>query len=140
LPSHFFKPLQEASSAFVILTQEPPAPVQLWHAPQLACAQHRPSTQFPLTHSEAPPAVQLSPSRFLQAPAALHVPLHWLSSPERTGEHCPLLLERLQAWQATPQASLQQTPSTQKWLVHSLPDLQERPAAFCGTQAPVSSQ
>ena len=47
----------------------------------------------------------------------------------------PTLPPRLQAWQVPLQALLQQTPSTQLPLWHSLAAPQEAPADFLDTQA-----
>jgi hypothetical protein len=54
-----------------------------------------------------------------------------------TAVHVPLPV-RLQAWQVPHTADVQQTPSTQLPVPHSLPMLQAAPFAFFATQAPAA--
>ena len=63
LASHVLVPMQLlGSSAPLIATQVPPAPVHAWQAPHEAEPQQKPSTQLPLVHSV--PAVQVVPLAF----------------------------------------------------------------------------
>jgi hypothetical protein len=57
------------------------------------------------------------------------------SGPLATGAQVPLLL-MLQAWQVGQLVAMQQAPSTQLPLVHSLPPMHIAPFAFFGTQPP----
>jgi len=57
------------------------------------------------------------------------------SSPLGCGEQVPSLPETLQAWQVPVQVLLQQKPSTQSPLAHSMAPLQASPLAFLSTQA-----
>jgi hypothetical protein len=52
----------------------------------------------------------------------------------------PTLPSRLQAWQVPQLPLLQQTPSTQAPVPHSLPTEQAAPTFFFGTQAPPTLQ
>ena len=66
--SHVLLPAQvSVSSVLVIVTQVPPAPVQVWHVSQV-CMQQRLSVQAPVVHS--PAAEQASPFFLLHVPAA----------------------------------------------------------------------
>jgi len=139
--SHFCRLLHEsASSSLVTFTQAPPAPVQLSHGPQACWPQQAPSTQKPLTQLDADAVVQVSPVLFLHAPLASQVPLQASSSRDFTLLHWPRLPTTLQAWQAPLQLPLQQTPSRQDALMHSLASWQDVPAPFWGRHAPVESQ
>ena len=57
-------------------------------------------------------------------------------TPSVTTVQAPGLLETLQAWQVGQLALPQQTPSTQKPLLHSWSARQATPVAFTGRQAP----
>jgi hypothetical protein len=132
-----------------------PAMLQAWQVPAHALLQHTPSTQLPLAHSFPAPQVTLLvflaahdpaeqylpaaqsaslPQKEKHAPAPLQVkaPQPDLGSrPESTGPHVPSLLcpvsAAVQAWHVPEQAALQQTPSTQRPLKHSLCWLQVAP-------------
>ena len=75
---------------------------------------------------------------------ALSTPLPTITSlPTRArgfGLQVPALPDRLQASQVPLHAPLQQTPSTQKPLVHSLAPPQAVPGDFFGVQAPPAAQ
>ena len=101
--------------------------VQASQVPVHAALQHTPSAQKPLAHSDAIP--HASPGPFLQEPAPLIplqtcVPAHSLSGsvPASRGAHVPSAAAVLEATHASHKplhATLQQTPSTQKVLMHS---------------------
>jgi hypothetical protein len=80
----------------------------------------------------------------LQAPAQVAcVPVHAGREPRGvpvTVTHVPALPPSLQAWHWPPQALLQQTPSAQTPLEHSVPDAHVVPFVLAGWQAPVRSQ
>lgn len=135
--SQLLMPLQlPGSSALVTATQVPPPPVQAWQVEHDALPQQVPSTQAALVQSLA--AVQVCPFAFLQAPVASHdcVPLQVSSFADFTAPQVPRLAVRLQARQVPVQAVLQQYPSAQAPLVHSLATRQVCPVALVGLQTP----
>jgi hypothetical protein len=82
--------------------------------------QQTPSTQLPPRHCDA--VAHAWPSSSAQASAPLHAPLtHSFagSAPCAIGEHVPTEPATLHASHVPPQATLQQTPSTQLPLAHS---------------------
>ena len=90
-----------------------------WQVPLQTVLQQTLSTQLPDKH--VPPAAHAAPSGLPHAPLPLQtsVPAHSLSgsAPDAIGPQVPFapepFLAALQAWQAPPHATLQQTPSTQ---------------------------
>ena len=68
LASQMLVPMQlPGSSAFLMATQVPPAPVQAWQVPHDGEPQQTPSTQLPLVHSV--PAMQAVPPAFFATQA-----------------------------------------------------------------------
>jgi hypothetical protein len=90
------------------------------HTPSHAVSQHTPSTQYPDTHSVAPP--HSVPAVFLHAPAPSHaVGAAQVSSCAHfaTKLHVPRLAGRLHARHSPVHAVSQHTPSAQEPLTHS---------------------
>src|SRR6185369_9586787 len=102
------------------------------HVPAQALLQQTPSAQKVLRHSAFPP--HACPRPFLQAPS----PSHWLGAaqvprsliPFGTFEQVPTVPARLHALQVPTQAVLQQKPSAQSEVAHSLPAAQTCPLLF----------
>jgi hypothetical protein len=137
--SQLLVPLQvPGSSALVTATQVPPPPVQAWQVAHDALPQQVPSTQAALVQSVA--AVQVCPFAFLHEPVASHdcVPLQVSSFADFTGLHVPGLAVRLQAMHVPVQAVVQQYPSAQAPLVHSVTVAHVCPFAFLGAQTPAA--
>jgi hypothetical protein len=102
------------SSAPVTATQVPPAPVQAWHAPQIATPQQRPSTQLPMA--------QLGPMEHAEPFASF-------------GWQAPLALQNWSPGHVTPavsQLGAQRVASMQTPLAHV--------ACGAGRQLPAPSQ
>ncbi len=123
--------------------------------------QQKPSTQLPLTHSEAEPQVPPLGFWLVQAPLKQVLPLaHWLllvqavgqdaevplqrngaqvglpELPTATAVHVPTLPATLHALQEPPQAESQHTPSTHWPVPHWLFAVHALAFVFFGTHAP----
>jgi hypothetical protein len=94
-------------------------PAQVWQVALQTLLQQTPSTQKVDAHAEF--TVHGWPFFSEQTPIALQV---------------PKLPGRAQLWQGLLQEPLQQTPSTQKPLLHSTPLPQSAPSGFFRTQVP----
>jgi hypothetical protein len=143
-PLHTWLPLHEGFVSVPpcgMLVQVPTAPARLhaWQVPLHAVLQQTLSTQKPVVHCEAP--VQVPPLTETQLPLPLHAcePLQggFVSVPP-----CGMLVQvpvvpaRLHAWQLPLQPVLQQTPSMQLPLVHSVALAHATPLPLSGMQAP----
>jgi hypothetical protein len=142
MPSHVFVPMQfgESSTPDARFEHVPmlPAILHAWHVVMHALLQQTPSAQNWLKHSLL--AAQTCPCSFLQAPLPSHV-----FAPMQPGEsstpvirlvHVPTLPAMLQDWHVVAQVLLQQTPSAQKPLKHSLPTEHPMPISFLHAALP----
>jgi hypothetical protein len=152
--SHAAAPLHSVAhspSGSVLAAMLPHAPfapepffvvLHAWQTAAQAVLQQKPSTQKPLVHSAASVHVEPCPSvEHVPDPLQLVTPAHSLSGSVApvTLAHVPLaapVLALLQALQSPPQAVLQQKPSAQKPLAHSLAAAHAAPVGCFTTQAP----
>ena len=115
-----------------------PALLHAWQVPAHVVLQHTPSTQLPLVHSALMEQALPLPSS-AHAPAPLHVvaPVHSFAGSVFAGtfEHVPTLPATLHAWHVPLQVELQQYPSTQFALRHSVAVAHTSPVTFLHTDA-----
>jgi hypothetical protein len=123
----------------VFITHVPPGPVQAPQPPQVATVQQRPLTHPGVAHSSVPP--QLPPAFLRHDPPAVQVrsPLHvpGSSTPDSFVQVPPAPVHASQVPQL---ARLQQRPSTQAALAHSVGIRQASPEVFTGKQRPPSQK
>ncbi len=129
-PRHSFA----GSEPFAMLEHVPmePALLHAWQVPLHTVLQHTPSTQLPLAHSAFSVHDPFTMSPHAPAPLQFVDPAHSFAGSVFTGTlvHVPRLPVTLHAWQVAPHAVLQQYPSTQLALTHSVASAQVSPVAF----------
>lgn len=115
-----------------------PARLHATHVPLHEALQHTPSTHWVLEHSPAiAQAVPLLKSAHDPAPLQVVPPAHSFagSVPEGMLAHDPRLPDTLHAWHDPPHVVLQQYPSMQLALRHSVAVAQTSPFTFLHTDA-----
>jgi len=141
-PLHVVAPMHSLAGSLLaaMFEQVPtdPALEHAWQIPLHAALQHTPSTHWVLEHSPAiEHAVPLLKSAQLPAPLQFVAPAHSLagSVPDGTLVHDPRLPDTLHAWHDPPHVVLQQYPSMQFALRHSVAVAQTSPFTFLHVDA-----